>query len=126
MRPALHPIGGDFAFAGHGRYSMPAEAQAAVSVHHRTTRPCRSSPAWSGAVLAAWVVTSRSGYRWAGSRLRPPSNAGLSAADDDELTVYADTQFAALLTHDVEFSRTHKDVWERLTADGLTLLLAWK
>lgn len=90
------------------------------------------------------------------------SNAGLSAASDDELTVYADNQSAALLTHDVEFSRRrernvigthvwlrcsemdavhlveqhldelvaavsiHKDVWVRLSAEGLTLSFAWK
>lgn len=90
------------------------------------------------------------------------ANAGLSAAGDDELTVYADNQNAALLTHDVEFSKRrernvigkhvwlrcsemdaaqlvtdrideltaaldiHKDVWIRLSADGLTLSFAWK
>jgi len=90
------------------------------------------------------------------------ANAGLSAAGDDELTVYADNQSAALLTHDVEFSRRRernvvgkhvwlrcsemeaaqlveerldelvtalsiqKDVWVRLSADGLTLSFAWK
>lgn len=89
------------------------------------------------------------------------SNAGLSGASDDELTVYADNRSAALLTHDVEFSRRrersvigkhvwlrcsemdaaqlveqrldelvaavsiHKDVWVRLSAEGLTLF-AWK
>lgn len=90
------------------------------------------------------------------------ANAGLSAAGDDELTVYADNRSAALLTHDVEFSRRRernvvgkhvwlrcsemeaaqlveerldelitalsiqKDVWVRLSADGLTLSFAWK
>lgn len=47
------------------------------------------------------------------------SDAGLSAATDDELTVYAHNQSAALLTHDVEFSRRRgrnvigKHVWLR-------------
>lgn len=76
--------------------------------------------------------------------------------------MYADNQSAALLTHDVEFSRRrernvigkhvwlrcsemeaaqlveerldelvaavsiHKDVWVRLSADGMTLSFAWK
>jgi predicted nuclease of predicted toxin-antitoxin system len=90
------------------------------------------------------------------------ANAGLSAASDDELTVYADNQGAALVTHDVEFSKRrqrnvigkhvwlrcsemdaaqlvedridelaaalniHKDVWIRLSSDGLALSFAWK
>lgn len=90
------------------------------------------------------------------------ANAGLSAASDDELTVYADNQSAVLLTHDVEFSRRrernvigkhvwlrcsemeaaqligerldeliaalsiHKDIWVRLSYDGLNLSFAWK
>jgi predicted nuclease of predicted toxin-antitoxin system len=47
------------------------------------------------------------------------ANAGLSAVSDDELTVYADNQSAALLTYDVEFSRRRernvigKHVWLR-------------
>jgi predicted nuclease of predicted toxin-antitoxin system len=89
------------------------------------------------------------------------ANAGLSAVSDDELTVYADDQSAALLTHDTEFSRrrqrnvvgkhvclrcsemdaadlveeridellaalsVRKDVWVRLSADGLSLSFAW-
>ena len=89
------------------------------------------------------------------------ANAGLSAASDDELTVYADDQSAALLTHDAEFSlrrrcnvvgkhvwircsemdaaelieerieelvaalSIQKDVWVRLSAEGLSLSFAW-
>lgn len=89
------------------------------------------------------------------------ANAGLSAVSDDELTVYADDQSAALLTHDTEFSKrrqrnvvgkhvwlrcsemdaadlieeridelvaalsVRKDVWVRLSADGLSLSFAW-
>lgn len=85
----------------------------------------------------------------------------MSAASDDELTVYADDQSAALLTHDAEFSlrrrravvgkhvwlrcsemdaaelveqrieelvaalSIHKDVWVRLSAEGLSLSFAW-
>ena len=47
------------------------------------------------------------------------ANAGLSAVSDDELTVYADDQSAALLTHDTEFSKRRrrnvvgKHVWLR-------------
>lgn len=47
------------------------------------------------------------------------ADAGLSAATDDELTAYADDQGAALLTHDVEFSRRRrrnvvgKHIWLR-------------
>ena len=90
------------------------------------------------------------------------SNAGLSAASDDELTVYADNQDAVALTHDVAFSRRRernvigkhvwlrcsemdaaqlveerlddlidalsiqKDVWVRLSFDGLARSFGWK
>jgi predicted nuclease of predicted toxin-antitoxin system len=48
-------------------------------------------------------------------------SAGLGSASDDELTAYADDQRAALLTHDVEFSRRRQlnvvgqHVWLRCT-----------
>ena len=89
------------------------------------------------------------------------AEAGLSDVVDDELTVYAHNMKAALITHDVEFSRrrsravvgqhiwlrcteleaaellgTHidemvslldhgRDVWMKVSKDGLTLSRRW-
>jgi predicted nuclease of predicted toxin-antitoxin system len=57
------------------------------------------------------------------------ASAGLSRVSDDELTAYADDQGAALLTHDVEFSRRRQrnvvgqHVWLRcIDIDGPDLV----
>lgn len=63
--------------------------------------------------------------------------AGLYRAGDDDLTVYADNKGAVLISHDTEFSQRHlpelvpllridRDLWIRVSADGLTLSFDWK
>jgi predicted nuclease of predicted toxin-antitoxin system len=53
---------------------------------------------------AVAVVLRREGHKvWTAAQ------AGLSRVTDDELTVYADEQRAALLTHDVAFSRRRQN-----------------
>ena len=96
----------------------------------RTSKPCDSAPpevrfVCDHDVDAAVAAT----LRRLGHDAWTAANAGLSAVSDDELTVYAHDQSANLIEERIDelvaALSVRKDVWVRLSAEGLSLSSAW-